>query len=534
MNSDLPPIEGQGKVRRVAFLAVFLLVLTATMTALALDFSVNHGRLSAVPLYDDCVYLLKSALLVENFREGRFAEGIPDEIHSPFSVLLAAGAYLVLGYEDFAPYAANGLIVFLYLLFLVQLWRAMPLSALTPLLLLFLCLPIVALAVLEFRPDIAWGILAGGMGVFLVTSRDIFRSWRKALLLGVLLAACLLTKPSTFALTALIFLGGTTAYFVIAWSGGRESRWMLLSARGALIALATAAVLTLPYFLQERGHIWEYFLVHSFGKHKELWRFEGSFWEQAAYYITGWGRLTNLGSAGVLLLLWAVLGLAVVLWRGRTEERFRAVFGVLLVFGVYLVNTIATAKSVFLGAAIYGAFLFFLAWLLTEIWRHFPKFHKGLVILWWASALLGFLLFQWPLYSRVDPELAAHYRTMHQEAYGEIQKAVKARQHQNVLILAPGPVIPEVLALWSVRDGAPLNMINGGYIGSKESLHTELELVEVVLSQDPGAWGSNDFLPVEQLLPSANKILEEDPAFIRLATFGTDEGGSLYLFGTVP
>jgi hypothetical protein len=523
-------LSGQGLCKHL-LLAALLLVLTFGFTTMALDFSATHGKLTAVPIYDDCVYLLKSALLVENFRDGRFVEGMPSPIHSAFSVLLGSAAYALLGYQDYAPYAANGLIVLIYLLFLVQIWNRLPLAALVPLLIFYLCFPIVGMAVLEFRPDFAWGFFVGGMGVALVTSRSIFQSWRKALLLGVLFAASLLAKPSTFAMTGVIFLGGTAASFLIAWVGGRDSKWMLLSVRGWAISVVTAGILVLPYILYEGSHIWEYFLINSFGEHKALWKFEGDIRAQMEYYLVGMGGVTSLGSVGWVLLFWTLLGLGAVFWRGGKEDRCRAVFGVLLVFGIYLVNTVATAKSVFLGAAIYGAFLFFSAWLLAEIWKIFVPYRRGTMVAWWASALLALFLFQWPSYSRVDPGLAAHYRVMHGEAYRLIQNAVKGRSSPRILVLAPGPVIPEVLALWSARDGTPISPQNGGYILSEESLRRQLAAFDIVLSQDPGALGSNAFLPVEEFLPLATRLLDEDPAFERLGTFGCVERGQFYLFG---
>lgn len=508
-----------------------LIVLSVGFTLTAVGFSKEHGRLSGVPLYDDCVYFLKSATMVEHFRQGRFVEGMPAPLHSPFSVLLAGGAFAIFGHEDFAPYLANSVILFVFLVLLVLFLRPVSFAGLVPMLIFFLCLPFAGLAVLEFRPDLAWGILVGAMGALLVTKRSVFRSWRTAMCVGLLLAACLLTKPTTFAMTGLIFAGGTLASFVVGWFENRSRVWMGESMRGFLVSVLIAGFLVLPYLIYEGAHIWEYFIKNSFGLQKDIWKFSGDWKEQLGFYLTGWGGQSNLGLVGLLLFIWIVLAMMAIALRGTQGDRLRIVFGVILVVCVYAVNTMALAKTPFLGAAIYGSILFLTAWLLGELWILFPKFRTNLVVAWWATAFLACVFFRWPPVSVLDPELAEFQKSAHREVYGVIQASPNLGSESRVLVLQPGPVIPEVLALWAVRDGKPFRHASGAVISTEQDLLKEFSLAQIVISQNPGLMGAPPYLPVESLLALANTILQEEASFIRLGTYSGSGEGSLYIYG---
>ncbi len=508
-----------------------LIVLSVGFPLTAVSFSKEQGRLSGVPLYDDCVYFLKSATMVEHFRQGRFVEGMPAPLHSPFSVLLAGGAFAVFGHEDFAPYLANSVILFVFLVLLLLFLRPVSFAALVPLLIFFLCLPFAGLAVLEFRPDLAWGILVGAMGALLVIKRSVFRSWRTAMCVGLLLAACLLTKPTTFAMTGLIYVGGTVASLVVGWFENRNKVWWVHSIRGFLISVLIAGLVILPYLIYEGNYIFDYFVINSFGFRKDVWKVTGDWKEQLGFYSIGWGGQSNLGVVGLLLLIWIFLAISGVAFRGRPVDRLRIVFGVILVMCVYVVNTMALAKTPFLGAAIYGLLFFLTAWLLSQLWILFPKIRTNLVVAWWVTAFIACVIFRWPPVSILDSELAAFQKLAHREVYSLIRANSNLGPESRVLVLQPGPVIPEVLALWAIREGSPFQHVSGGVITSEDNLLEELSLAQIVVSQNSGVIGAPPYLPVESLLDSANRILAQDSSFKLLGEIKDKNQKSIYIYG---
>jgi hypothetical protein len=510
--------------------AAISFTLAICFTIIVFKFSKDHGKLLSIPLYDDCVYFLKSTTMIEDFRKGRFLEAIPAPIHSPFSVLLAGGAFALLGHHDYAPYLANGLIIFGFLGFLGMCLQPISVIGLVPLLILFLCLPFSALAILEFRPDLAWGILVGALGVLLVTRPRLFQSVSASICTGLLLALCLLTKPSTFAMSFLIFFGGAAASFLIGWSEKSGKVFLYDFFRGFLISLLTAFILVLPYFIYEGSHIWNYFVIHSFGVHKDLWKFTGDFREQIRYYITGLGGQSNLGPVGALLSLWTFLAMVAIVWQGNRQLRLKVFFGALLIMSVYTINTMALAKSPFLGAAIYGSFFCFTAWMLGQVWSLFPRFRTWLVSLWWASAFVAILLFRWPPASMIDSKTAAFQSEANRKAYSVIKSALDNNSNRRVLVLLPGPIIPEVLALWAVREGRPLEHVNGAVISTEDELQKELSLAQIVVSQDSGLPGSHPNLPIESLLDTANRLLKESASFSAVDSIRDENGKSIFIY----
>jgi hypothetical protein len=104
-----------------------LVLLAGLFAAFCLQISERQGRLAAVPNYDDAVYFLSATRLIEAGRaEG--VNGVAEELrseglHSPWSVGLATGAFLIFGYVDWAPYAMNGLVIVGLLAALTWMWR---------------------------------------------------------------------------------------------------------------------------------------------------------------------------------------------------------------------------------------------------------------------------------------------------------------------------------------------------------------------------------------------------------------------------
>src|SRR5207248_705840 len=107
---------GWRQVRRRALVWAALAGLT---TAWALQFSTRHGRLLAPPVCDDVGYFLDGLSRLEDFRLhgcGAALVGLATRPpHAPFSTFLAAACFGLFGVHEWAPYAGNGLIVFVIL-----------------------------------------------------------------------------------------------------------------------------------------------------------------------------------------------------------------------------------------------------------------------------------------------------------------------------------------------------------------------------------------------------------------------------------
>src|SRR5689334_4706711 len=102
-------------VRRIGL----YLVLSALFTMIMVNYSLRYGRLAVGPTDDDCNYMVDALqrLNILFHSPKQFAHNlIQFPPHSPFSSALAIVAFLVFGLHQWAPYVANGLIVFMMLL----------------------------------------------------------------------------------------------------------------------------------------------------------------------------------------------------------------------------------------------------------------------------------------------------------------------------------------------------------------------------------------------------------------------------------
>jgi hypothetical protein len=77
------------------------------------------GRLTSVPNYDDCVYFLKAERIIDRVEKEGWGPALAwtarQQLHAPYSVLLATAAFLVSGGDDAAPYYCNVLTIALVL-----------------------------------------------------------------------------------------------------------------------------------------------------------------------------------------------------------------------------------------------------------------------------------------------------------------------------------------------------------------------------------------------------------------------------------
>src|SRR5262245_16574670 len=110
------------------FRGLIILLLAIGFTAFSVHTSMQKGRLSNIPNYDDVTYFASATDLVQSVRQdgwrGLAAFMSRDSLHSPYSISLAALAYAIGGYHDVAPYAANGVLIVVYLSCIAYFFRS--------------------------------------------------------------------------------------------------------------------------------------------------------------------------------------------------------------------------------------------------------------------------------------------------------------------------------------------------------------------------------------------------------------------------
>ena len=485
---------------------LIVLLLSTLFTWLCVNTSAKIGRLSNVPNYDDIVYFSSAADLFlskhENGMSGVVDFALRDKLHSPYSTALAAAAFSVGGNSSIAAYRANGLLIAVYLGCIAYFFRNAERRYLLPALIFFLVPPFATMAIVEFRPDLAWAIVIGFATVFALTRDDLFQRPKIAALYGLFIGLALLIKPTTFQMTLAI----SGMAFGCAWLL-ETSRTNLQSAFRRILPTAIpigliTVLLAGPYFLFFGKVIWDYFIINCFGTYADVWALPGDRLKQWLYYIYGEGSRSNLGNQEtVLLATWLLLAVRRA-WKGSPTIRLQTLFIGMVVVTVYAVNAIARLKSPFLGGAIYGTFLFSTAFLVGEFFasvrsgsrhaRQYAFVALALITLQSAAA------YQWPAYSTWPRDNLCNRTFI--VAQKEVRGLLKRREApQTMVFTQAGPVSPESMNLFFFARKQRPRIVSGSFFHTFKEFQFAIEGADLVVTQDTGTLGTSAYLPAEAL-----------------------------------
>ena len=324
--------------------------------------SIAQGKLSLPPAYDDVSYLLQGSIWVNAFREGGLSGLISAPVaHSPVMVLIAFIGFLLFGFQVWAPYAINGVFVFGILFGLDSLARKLPLYQRLLLPITALTYPLLANVIMEFRPDILYGIVMA----FLVTyclQLDWSSSTRiQRFGISGLLALALLCKPSMFPITLLV---GTIALSssIIADSDWRDINpthlfQKLIKHNTKLIGISL--ILASPYYLfGGLKYTLNYIQVVMFGANRGLWMPSFSPVYSLLYYLTGRGAWM-MGAWFWVDIILLTFTLAAIIYRKQRDLAQKTLAAFLTLLAAYTSVTIPSTKSPFLGLIVTSLLLIF-------------------------------------------------------------------------------------------------------------------------------------------------------------------------------
>jgi hypothetical protein len=482
-----------------------ILLLSIVFSWLCVRTSLRMGRLSNVPNYDDIVYFASAADLLQSVREnglsGAADFALRDGLHSPYCTAVAAVAFSIEGIRNAAPYRMNLFLVVAYLSVIAYFFRQAEFHFKVLAFLFFLTLPFATMAVVEFRPDLAWATLLGFSAVFAMTREDLFQSWKVALCQGVLVGLSLLVKPSTFAMTLAVsaMALGFAWLLEISRNGlGRAFSRLFPTAGVVLLALIALAG---PYYAVFGREVWRYFIDNSFGVNATVWNNPGDPLTQWLFYIYGPGSRSNLGSQELVIFA-ALLGFGFLRsWKGGRTVRLQTLLMIAAVAIIFVVNAVARMKSPFLGGAFYGTLLFSTAFLAGEFFSALPagskqayRFALGAFIIVTLNAAF---IYHWPEYSHWPK----HQRN---KAFIAAENAMKefvasAPTPKNIVFTQAGPVTPENIKLLYFRRKERCNMTSAAFCRSLDEFQKVVATQDVVVTQDKGTLGGSDNMPSEAL-----------------------------------
>ena len=374
--------------------------------------SLAQGKLSIPPVYDDVSYLLEGATWLNTLRDHGFGELLTLPIaHSPVMVFIAFLGFLLFGFQTWAPYAINALLVFGLLISLDLLSRELPLYQRLLLPLTALTYPLTANLVMEFRPDVACSItMALYVAVALRTewksaSNFSFNSWRYYLGLSSILAFSLLTKPSIFPITLVIAAITLFCAIVASVHFEKAPATQAKSSLSQLLnrittSLGLSLLLASPYYIfGGLKYITNYIQIVVFGPNKGIWTLSQSLNYTLIYYLVGRGG-RMIGAWFWIDVMILVITLAAVIYRRQWNLARRSIAAVMIFILAYASVTIPSTKSPFLGLIV-TALLLVLSYLALVYWLEFlnnwlkKSVSKPLGMILAATIISSLIFFQW-------------------------------------------------------------------------------------------------------------------------------------------
>ncbi len=516
----------------------FWLALCAALVILIwnLKNSFEFGRLVFAPQYDDVSYFFDALTRYQRFLNGNVLLLLNDAInnppHAPFIALQAVLSYMVFGVRDWAPYVSNIWMPFAALLTTLVMTRGLDWRRWV-LLINVGTLPMVGASIVEFRPDIAAGILAAAavtVAVYAVTAPD-FRKlgplcWWAAGLSGAMLWA----KPSA----AIYNLGLLGLGLGLAISGQvvfRRSEW-LRGLRRSLFIVVVGIAASLPYYAIAGRRVVEY-TWNAVVRDKEIWAAHMEWMEHAGFYLLGHGGRFMLGldvwvvSVSVILLL---------IFARRFESLLRLRLFVLLgvVLGGYLVVAANVVKTHFLGVGFQSLWFMLSFLVLLELARSKSGrlASAGFVLL----ALVSILALQpagfWAVRDSAQASVVREtIEQVEEELIGLSQEQVGGG---NVFVTFTGFLNRDILSYSLLKRGVNSLRINGWFFrpaeeDPQEAFGKALEEADIVIAAEQGAAVAESGMPSNQVLSLTLSMARESSDFVLLKSIPSGKG-SIYIF----
>jgi len=453
------------------------IALSAAFTGSVIHYSQRHGRLQYPPTYDDVAYMSDAAERVAYLEEHKnvgdlVKHTLASPPHSPLAAALGVPAFLIFGMKDWAPYAANGLLVLALLAMVDFLFRDRPTVVRLAMAALALSLPLTGLLVFEFRPDPATAMMSG-FAVALAFERFIVESsWRRPAAVGAAFGLAILFKPSFFVLVSAV-VAATMAGVLMA----RPSR-LREAARSCLWLVAAAAVVGSPPLALRPGYYLSYLKAGLFtppiALHPAPWH------ERASYYLTGISyylmRVEHLWLlAGSVALCGAVLA-----YRRSWDGLKLVALPLIPLAAAFLPPTLTSMREPVFGLMFAGVLSFVAFRALAEI-----KGRTGTVLavavsllgVWWARPPVA-----WP---STPAHVQARWRLV-DEIYGALRGRID-RPDVRLWVTAAGQLSPELMIYYCLRDRLPVPVIRYAGAGTPQETKDYVEWAELVVAPSPEA-----------------------------------------------
>jgi hypothetical protein len=313
------------------WITVFIVV-AGMYAANVIQWSIRFGRLAMDPVFDDVGYLIDGLQRLNILDKSGFHQFCQTFInappHSPWSTSLAILSFALLGVHDWAPYALNSLLIFLFLCIAWDLIGQGNVLKKIAIISTILLLQLPFQAVLEFRPDFAVALFTASFSLLILKMGcyEIEGENRNYFLVGLLAGLAYLIKPSFLPHTAIMLISATLIGEICRGlrSPAQVELWRI--GRRFAAVLAGAILVSGCYFILTWHAELDYFLSNTGGgKDAAIWKVKGGIWASLAGRLQGYSMDLTLGHFKKLLAGWLFFGLGFSLF----QRNYRATLFIL-------------------------------------------------------------------------------------------------------------------------------------------------------------------------------------------------------------
>ena len=512
-------------------------LISAAYAAIIIQYSMKYGRLAAPPYYDDVSYFVDALPRVQEFYTRNWAMVclglLARAPHSLFSTVVAVAGYLVFGARDWAPYAANAVIILALagiINFLAQglsLWIRLLLFALVA------TTPISLYSIYEFRPDIASGMITAAGAILLLTQPLSQSTWQRRVLAGLLFGLSMIMKTPTFPLTMGLMFVALTVSTITEWYLDPNQPLPPIGKLWMQTVAASLAVM-LPVYLANLKIILAYIYDPIFGPRKDVWATHMPLTDHLLFYLTAREGGAALLGWHLYLFLLILLVSFVVLIAYRNMRLAVLLAGMCVVtLAAYTVVTIMHVKQRFFGSTFDWMLIFTVVQVLIWLARRASPRQATLGIV--AAAGLAVLTLQ-PIPRMYTPEggnLLARRRVIY--ALSDALRAEHLLRHERVFITSTGFVNAHVLKYLSLQRFLPeLNIADLAFTDDLAQYRAEIGRAQYVIASEKGnseAFG--DYIASGNVQDQTLAIAREDRDLVQIAEFPTETPKRYFLFKRV-
>lgn len=513
---------------------------SAAFTASIIQYSFRRGRLLFYPTFDDVSYLLDALRRIESVYQRSptvfFSDWMRDPPHAPFSTMLAFLSFLLLGVHDWAPYAANVVIVLAFVIFSDRLMPDTPALCRWGAIVFVLSTPLAADAVYEFRPDVACALLTT-MGIFiLLDSRLAGSSKIRPALGGTFFGLALLAKPTVFPMTIAVSMWALGCAIARDALIGRSTFQRRAVLRSIALFVVPAIIIAGPHYLVGAKPLLEYIYDAQYAS-ADVWALKGvPRWQHIMFYLSGPGAQMVLRRHRFLMLV-IFIAWGLHLWFARKRDEIAdAIAYAAVIFVAYLGPTLNWQKTQYLGLVFHVSLVFFSVLILHHLVE--LERERGWKIPWArvliiSTAILGMLFFQWPA-SRSPEEIAraGDGRQITDRILDAIVHS-SGSSASTTVVTTSGYVSSSLFNYLALERRLPLAFVGLGASGDLEQLRNAWSKGDFVVAGERDNSETDTFLRSYAIQDQVLAELRARPDFVEIAAVSTLNAKRFFVFQNI-